>query len=545
MLRKPKFTAHPGKQTEFLASTIDWVFFGGARGGTKTFSLAWKAALQPRTWKYYDIQGKPVSREEAQLLRRAGQSVQVETEKVSIDFPDYIGILIRRTFPQLETNLKPECDKLYRLYGGVWQERNKCYVFPSGAKIYLKHCKDREAVWNFIGGNYHWMGIDEANLFPEEWVDKLSTSVRTTNPELKPQICLTSNPGHIGHIWLKRRFVDRCTPIDVGEPVYNELFDIWYQPKKTAPPYIDEEGISYQFIPSTVFDNPSILENDPAYVRRLKKLNPVLRAMWLEGRWDIFQGMYFDMWSILHHVIPREDFVWQKDFDVDTHTLYRFYDYGTKAPFVCLFAALDKKGKLVVFDEIVMTGLSASKQAKYVNKYTAKKYGLTAANFEDEIADPAYWIRGGENERGMRYSPRDFYDDNGIYLRKGLNDRKVGAKIVYDALTLPGDEDGEALLDRKQAEVVDQEPPYLRFTDNCKYCLETFPTLPASEFDPEDVDTKGEDHAYDAVRYGCTMVLNIRTDKKEEKKGWRYDLANHNLPHQKNEDVGKNLWKAI
>lgn len=525
---KSKYAAHPGKQTEFLSSTADNIFFGGARGGTKSFSLAWKAALQPRTWTYYDSNGVILSKDEAHLVKQAGRPVTIKIDKVSIDYPDYIGILIRRTFPQLERNLKPECDKLYPLYKGKWQDRNKCYVFPSGAKIYLVHCQDEAALWNFIGGNYNWMGIDEANLFPEEWVDKLATSVRSTNPELKAQLCLSSNPGGVGHVWLKRKYVDKCPPLDDGEPVYSEEFDVFYQPKKTAPAYIDSEGISYQFIPSTVFDNPSILENDPKYVRMLKNLPPTLRAMWLEGRWDVFAGMYFDMWNIMFHIIPRDEFQWKKDFDVDTHKLYRFYDYGTKAPFVCAFAAVGRDGRIIIFDEIVETGLSASRQAKFVNEYTLKKYGLTPTNFADEIADPAYWIRGGENATGMRYSPKDFYLDAGINLIKGVNDRKAGAKMVYDALTIPED----------------KSPPFLRFTDNCEYSIETFPLLPASERDPEDVDTKSEDHSYDAIRYGCTQVLHIPADKAEVvKKGWRYNLAHHNLPSQKNKSG--NLWKAV
>ena len=526
-----KYAAHPGKQTEFLASTVDNIFFGGARGGTKSFSLAWKGALQPRTWTYYDAKGGELSKEEAHILKSAGLPVTIQIDKVSIDFPDYIGILIRRTFPQLERNLKPECDKLYRLYGGRWQERNKCYVFPSGAKIYLVHCQDEDALWNFIGGNYHWMGVDEANLFPEEWIDKLATSVRSTNPDLKPQMCLTSNPGGIGHLWLKRKYVDMCPPVDVGEPVYSEQFDVYYQPKKTAPPYIDKEGVSWLFIPSTVFDNPSILENDPKYVRTLKNLNPTLRAMWLEGRWDVFAGMYFDMWNPMHHTIPQKEYVWQKDFDVDTHALYRFYDYGTKAPFVCAFASVGRDGRIVIFDEIVETGLSASRQAKFVNDYTLKTYGLKPSDFDDEIADPAFWIKGGEKD-GMRYSPKDFYLDAGINLRPGVNDRKAGAKMVYDALTLPEepDENGDFV-------------PYLRFTDNCEYSIETFPTLPASERDPEDVDTRGEDHSYDAIRYGCTQVLHMQSIKEEIEKGWRYDLKHRNLPSQ-NKSSG-NLWKAM
>ena len=533
---KSKFTAHPGKQTEFLATTIDNVFFGGARGPGKSFGLAWKGALQPRRWSYYDHKGTVLTKQEAHLLKVAGKPVSIEIEKVSIDYPEYIGILIRRNSPMLERNLKPECDKLYRLYGGEWKARSNCYLFPSGAKIYLVHCLDEQALWNFIGGNYHWIGVDEANQFPEDWIDKLRTCLRSTNPELVPQMCLASNPGEIGHIWLKRKFVDKCKPTDIGEPVYSKEFDVYYQPKKTAPPHIDNEGISWQFIPATVFDNPSILLNYPKYVRILKNLNPTLRAMWLEGDWDVFAGMYFDMWNPTHHTIPVDEFVWKKDFDLDTHALYRFYDYGTKAPFVCAFAAVGKdgagNGKITIFDEIVETGLSASRQAKLVNNYTLKTYGLKDAHFSDNIADPAYWTKGGEKD-GLLYSPKDFYLDAGINLRAGNNDRKAGAKMVYDALTLPEEPD-------KNGNFI----PFLRFRENCTYSIETFPLLPASKLNPEDVDTKAEDHSYDAIRYGCTQVLHMPSATLEKVKGWRYDLEHHNLPSLK-PGQDNNLWKAV
>lgn len=126
----------------------------------------------------------------------------------------------------------------------VWSDlaREKQVLFVSiRTKIYLVHCQDRRALDNYIGGNYNFIGIDEANQFPEDWVLELSTSVRTSNIELQPQICLTSNPGNVGHIWLKRKFVDVCPPVAYGKPVYAEEFDVSYQPTKTAPVYLDEE----------------------------------------------------------------------------------------------------------------------------------------------------------------------------------------------------------------------------------------------------------------------------------------------------------------
>jgi hypothetical protein len=204
----------------------------------------------------------------------------------------------------------------------------------------------------------------------------------------------------------------------------------------------------------------------------------------------------------------KEDFVFGTHFSKGSHSLYRFYDYGTKAPFVCLFAAVDDDKNMVIFDEIVETGLAASRQAEFVNSYTWEKYKLKPQDFTDEIADPAYWTKHSEKE-GLPYSPAMFYADAEIYLTKGNNDRKAKAKVVYDALDVPDSY---------------EDVPRIRFTDNCEYCIETIPNLPSAELDPEDVDTKSEDHAFDALAYGATIVLESFIDKPDSKKGWRERL---------------------
>jgi hypothetical protein len=500
-----KFTPHPGKQTEILASTADYLFAGGARGGTKTFSLAWKAAFQPRKW-HYEHKGQKISRTDWRKLQKINDpDAEIIIDKVSIDYPEYRGLIVRLTFPQLETNVKPECDKLYtEYYGGKWKERDHCYVFPSGARIYLKHCQDQRALNNFIGGNYHFVGVDEANMFPEEWVKIIFSSARTTNKELGVMRVLTGNPGGKGHVWLKKLYVDRCKPLNDGPPVYNKEFDITYQPKKTGKPYF-EDGLKYVFIPSLVFDNPSIIENDPAYVKDLKTLNPTLRKMWLEGDWNTFSGQYFDMWDYNLHVIEKKSFVLGRDFTKQTHRLYRFYDYGTHAPFVCLFAAVDADGKMIIFDEIVETGLGPSRQAQLVNKYSYDKYKLGPDDFYEEIADPkSYWTKSQERDAGDLWSPSDFYELEGIDLIPGNNDRRAGALVTYQGFTIP--EDGI---------------PGIRFTSNCRYSIDTIPNLSSKRNDPEDVDTTEEDHSYDALRYGAVRILDTIKPQKEVKKGWR------------------------
>ena len=463
--------------------------------------------MTPVQWRYV-YNNDEISEKEYRRVRQAGEGVSVHYDRITIDYPDYVALLVRRTFPQLERNLKPECMKLYKSYGARWQERNHCFVFPSGAKVYLVHCQDRKALDNYIGGNYHFLGIDEANQFRESWIDELSTCVRSSNPELKPQICLTSNPGNIGHIWLKKKFVDRCKPVPDGEMIFNEEFNISYQPFKTAETYYDGEGVSYQYIPATVFDNPALLDNDKKYVKKLKNLNPTLRAMWLEGRWDVFQGMYFDQWDEGVHVIDKNKFKYESDFSLNTHSFYRFYDYGTKNPFVCLFAVADSEGDIIVFDEIVRTGMAASEQVKFVTEYSRDNYNLVSDDFEMDIADPAFNTKHSEKE-GVLYSPKMFYSDGGIFLTMGNNDRKAGAKVVYDGLA-----------------TFKNSTPRIRFTSNCTYCIETIPALPSKPNDPEDVDTDGEDHAYDGLRYGAMKLLAGSTKIAPSAKGWREKISN-------------------
>lgn len=513
------FSPNPGKQMEFLSAREDRILYGGARGGGKSLALAWKAALTPHKW-HWSYGGKQIPIAEYRRMSGAQKNKCVfVVDKVSVDYPEFRGILIRRTHPQLEQNLRPECDKLYKPMGAKWQERHHRYLFPSNATISLRHCKDRKALDDFVGGNYHFIGIDEANLFIKSWVDEIESSLRSTLKEVKAQLCLTANPGKQGHKWLKENYVDTCPPIFNGPRLYNETFDVEYQPTKSGKPFKDAQGLTRRYIPATIFDNPYILNNDPGYVLKLKGLSPTLRAMWLEGRWDVFQGMFFDRWDEGIHTIDQPDFRYGKHFSVETHKLYRAFDYGTKAPFVCLFIAVDKDGYAIVFDEIVETGLSASRQAELVRDHTFQKYELKSSDFVEDVADPAYWTKSGEKE-GELYSPADRYEDEGIYLVRGAHDRKAMAKIVYDALDIPN--------------------PRIRFTSNCEYCISTIPVLVSDANDPEKVDTGGEDHAFDTIGYFAMRILTgfIEKQKQRNSESWRDRLNKANTPF----GVG---WKVI
>lgn len=505
-------STHPGPQTQCAAATSRFLLTGGARGGGKTFSLVYKAAYYTRKY-HYEYKNQKISKKKAKILKNNGKQPQPIVDKVSIDYPNYRGCLMRRTYPDTE-EIRRLCDQYYvDVLDAEWIARDKEYRFPSGAAIAIRSCLDIKRLIRKKGFNYHFIGIDEANEFPGEWIMRIAMNLRSGHKEISPQIMLTSNPGGVGHNWLKEKFVDRCEPIS-KEPVHSDRFDVTYTPQKPGPAYKDEDGLKWKYIPALVFDNPTLVENDPNYVRTLKKLPPTLQKMWLQGSWDCIKGMYFDNWDPALHQISHKKFNLKKFYDPQKHKLYRAYDWGTKAPFVCLFILLDENGNALVFDEIVQEGLSSSKQAEKVVEYTLEEYNLINEDFDDEICDPAYFAKTSEDKQGNLYSPADHYYDYGIMLTKGCNDRELGAKEVYDALEKPSEKTNGKYI------------PRIRFvTNRCEKTIKYLKVLPSDPKNPEDVDTDAWDHSYDALRYWTVEYITPKKTKEQSgPSGWRQKL---------------------
>ena len=464
------------KQAMFLASEVDEVLFGGARGSGKTQALIIDAALKPRKWHYEgnQLDMKPV------------------VDKYSIDYPEYRAIIIRRRYDDLIKNFIPEAQKIYSKLGAVWREKPKSFTFPSGAKIFMAYCDCRADVDKYIGGNYHYLGVEELNQFPESWIRDLGGSVRSVNPELKPYKRYTTNPGGVGHLWIKRKFIDKCPP-KIGKEHFEEKFNLSWNELIRSPPVQDEEGNTIQYIPALVFENPVLVKQDPRYVRYLKSLDETKRRMWLFGDWDVMGGAFFEEFSAFHHIIDA------RDFNLDTYTgrVYRVVDYGTTNPFAVAFFVVDVDGYVTVFDEIYETGLVQSEQARRIKEKTSR-WGLTEDDIYATIVDPSMKVKSHEYLNTL-HSSLDIYIENGIeHIVLGNNDRVQGWATFREYLKVP--EEGR---------------PYLVFTSNCKNCIETIPSLVRSDKNPEDVNTEGEDHLADALRYGLMYIDRPRPRAKE------------------------------
>src|SRR5690606_37153005 len=100
-----------------------------------------------------------------------------------------------------------------------------------------------------------------------------------------PRIICGSNPGGVGHLWVKKTFIDNAEPMALREVSQSE------------------GGMLRQYIPARLDDNPSMTVDDPAYEGKLSGLGSetLVKAM-REGDWDIVEGAFFDNWNRAKHV---------------------------------------------------------------------------------------------------------------------------------------------------------------------------------------------------------------------------------------------------
>ena len=166
-------------------------------------------------------------------------------------------------------------------------------AFWNGSKIFLNHCQHEKDKYKYQGAEIHVLLMDELTLFTEAIYRFLRGRVRlgglNVPSEYKhklPLVLCGSNPGNIGHVWVKKMFVDYAPPMEI-----------------TRTPAA-EGGMLRQYIPAKLADNPTLAANDPDYESRLEGLgNPALVAAMKNGDWDIIDGAYFSEFERSRHVL--------------------------------------------------------------------------------------------------------------------------------------------------------------------------------------------------------------------------------------------------
>jgi hypothetical protein len=417
----------PGeKQERFFCATTKHIGFGGARGGGKSWAVRTKALLL--------------------CLRYEGIKI----------------LIVRRTYPELMNNhivimrddLRPLAD---------YNDRDKVLRFHNSSTITFSYCASDKDLGRLQGLEFDVIFFDEATQLSEYQMKIVTASLRGVN-DFPKRVYYTCNPGGQGHGYIKRIFIDKR---------YEK----------------GEDPADYTFIQSLVTDNKILMEKQPDYIKQLEALPPKLRDAWLYGKWDIFEGQFFEEFRddpdryadrVFTHVI--------EPFEIpDSWKIYRSFDWGYNRPFSCGWWAVDHDG--VAYRILELYGCRETPNEGL--KWHPPKVFEEIHRIENEhrwlkgkhilgIADPAIW----DAETGK--SIAEVAASYGVYFQPGDNKRIPGWMQVHYRLSF--DENGY---------------PMMYVFSNCKAFIRTLPLLRYDDTRPEDLDTDGEDHVADEVRYFC------------------------------------------
>lgn len=417
---------NPGPQTRALQSNAFETLYGGARGGGKTDAgLVW-------------------------MLK-------------CITIPNFRGLVIRKNADDL-SDWVDRAAGLYKSYGANIAYRPAIIKFPSGAIIRTGHLKDDQAYTKYQGHEYHRMLIEELTQIPDEKrYLQLVASCRSTVPGLDARVFATTNPGGVGHGWVKRRFVDPSPP-------NTKFSDI-------------SSGRSRVFIPAKVEDTPQLVKNDPGYVQFLEGLKSTdveLWKAWRLGDWDTFAGQFFKEFRRDLHVC--RPFIPNKN-----NVIVGGMDWGRTAPFGFYLDEIspqqtqdgDKYYRSKTFLEAYGTDRTPKEWADVI-KEKMKFFKLKSDDVTWIQGDPAMFTKGNDGS----ISIADQFRREGIIIKPGSNDRVGGWENLHNWLSLAPD-----------------GFPYWQITENCTQLIRTLPELVHDENKVEDVDTQSEDHGPDAQRY--------------------------------------------
>lgn len=417
-------------QKAFMDADADEVLFGGAAGGGKSYGQLVDALIY------------------------------------ALKYPRSRQLILRKTFPELEHSLIFVSLGFYPKSVCRYSVSAKKWTFVNGSVIEFGCCAAKTDVLRYQGAEYDVVRFDELTHFTEEQYTYLISRVRGVNSYPK-SVKSSTNPGGIGHSWVKRRFIDGFEP---GK-------------SHTDP----ETGARRMFIPSMVQDNVFLMRADSGYIKRLEQLPDNERRALLHGEWDIFDGQVFTEWK--NSVLGRRTRRWShviEPFDIPREwRRFRAFDFGYAKPFAVSWYAVDEDGRAYNYRELY----GCTGEPDVGVRWTAQKIADRIREIEDSedkdchitgIADPAIWNSTGSADGSIA----DMMESRGVYFEKGKHDRLAGKMQVHYRLAF----DDEGL-------------PMIYFFENCRNIIRTLPQLGYDPTRPEDVDTSQEDHLYDALKY--------------------------------------------
>lgn len=408
------------KQLQFLKSAAFETLFGGAAGGGKSYAQLIDALIYA-------------------LRYRASRQ-----------------LILRRTFPELKRSLILVSLSLYPQNCGKYLDSAHKWQFQNGSTIEFGFCDSENDVTRYQSAEYDVIRFDELTHFTEFQFTYMLSRIRGVNGYPK-QVKSSTNPGGIGHDWVKKRYIDCLTP--------GEIFE------------------GRLFLPAKVEDNLFLMRSDPGYIKRLRQLDDKSKKALLYGQWDLFEGQYFDEFSWEIHVV--------KPFELPQHwKRYLTIDYGLDM-LAAYWVAVDEHGYAYVYREVYEPNLIISQAAQAI---------LSAENGEpvyQRLAPPDLWNRRQETGR----SAIDIFAEHGLYFDKAANDRVLGWYALKEYIRSFTDEQGIRTAK-------------MRIFSSCKNLIRTLPALRHDGKNPNDVADHPHEltHGPDAIRGFAMSVCPLQSE---------------------------------
>jgi len=421
------------KQKLFIDAAESEVLFGGAAGGGKSYGQMVDALL------------------------------------FALRYPGSKQLVLRRTFAELDKSLIRLSLALFPNSLYSFNSSSHTGKFINGSCIDFGYCATENDVYQYQSAEYDVIRFDELTHFTENQYVYLLSRVRGANGFPK-QIKSSTNPGGIGHSWVKARFVDPAPP---------------------ESRFIGEDGMSRIFLPSLLKDNSFLRKGDPGYEKRLLALPEKEKKALLYGDWNIFDGQYFSEFKRdLHVTAPFEiPSGWRK---------YRTIDYGLDR-LACLWIAVAPDGKCYVYRELCKSNLTISEAAREICNRTPVGEEIYAT-----LAPPDLFSRSQETGK----TKAAIFSEFGVNFTKTSNDRECGWLAVKELLI--GGEGRQSV----------------RFFSNCTEIIKCLPALTVDKIRPTDCSTEPHEitHAPDALRGFAIFYTRPAETKPNIKMQWTKDM---------------------
>lgn len=416
------------RQVEYDTSDVRFLLGGGAAGATKSHAARWG------------------------MYRRA------------LRFDDYEGLLLRRTWGELEKHHLRLMEKDARLFQSVgikatFSITNRELRFPNGSIIEGGHMENPDDVEKYLSREREEITCDEGSTFAPMPLLNLSTRARTTKPHIAKHgfrglFRVFTNPGGPAAEMLRDFFIDH-------EPNWEDF------PAELKRDYRPEE---WRYIPGKLEDNPYLPED---YERDLALLTPWRYQQLRHNDWDIVAGQFFTEFKGTAPYVqdlgdPGSNVQW-----------FRSMDWGYVNPGCVLWWACLPDGIYYVRYEMKFSHATIEEVATDIKNKTSDN-GIYDIRYT--AADPALWQPAGTTGEAMN----ETFVKHGVPLMKAHNDRPNGWQRIREMFRLR--EDGN---------------PTIIIHPECRYLIRTIAAAISAKNDPEDVDTTLDDHAIDTLRYGA------------------------------------------